>query len=105
MGDYFAHWLKVGERKGAKLPKIFFVNWFRKDAERQVHLAGLRRQRARAEVDLRSPRRHGRSARNRDRPRADEGVARRLAASRISDEALDTLTSVDLDVWERRSRR
>jgi phosphoenolpyruvate carboxykinase (GTP) len=32
MGDYFGHWLKMGERAGAKLPKIYFVNWFRKDA-------------------------------------------------------------------------
>jgi phosphoenolpyruvate carboxykinase (GTP) len=31
MADYFAHWLKIGEREGAKLPKIFYVNWFRKD--------------------------------------------------------------------------
>jgi phosphoenolpyruvate carboxykinase (GTP) len=31
MGDYFAHWLKVGKSPGAKMPKIFFVNWFRKD--------------------------------------------------------------------------
>jgi len=31
MGDYFGHWLKIGQRQGAKLPKIFFVNWFRKD--------------------------------------------------------------------------
>ena len=30
MGDYFSHWLKIGERDGAKLPKIFGVNWFRK---------------------------------------------------------------------------
>jgi phosphoenolpyruvate carboxykinase (GTP) len=30
MGDYFAHWLTVGERDGAKLPQIFYVNWFRK---------------------------------------------------------------------------
>jgi len=31
MADYFGHWLEVGRRKGAKLPKIFLVNWFRKD--------------------------------------------------------------------------
>jgi phosphoenolpyruvate carboxykinase (GTP) len=29
MGDYFAHWLSIGKRAGAKLPKIFYVNWFR----------------------------------------------------------------------------
>jgi phosphoenolpyruvate carboxykinase (GTP) len=33
MGDYFAHWLKIGETNGAKLPKVFYVNWFRKDAD------------------------------------------------------------------------
>ena len=33
MGDYFAHWLKIGEKAGAKLPKIFYVNWFRKSTE------------------------------------------------------------------------
>jgi phosphoenolpyruvate carboxykinase (GTP) len=31
-GDYWAHWLSFSERC-AKLPKIFHVNWFRKDAE------------------------------------------------------------------------
>ncbi|MDQ2761658.1 MAG: phosphoenolpyruvate carboxykinase (GTP) [Actinomycetota bacterium] len=31
MGDYFTHWLKVGERGAAKLPRIFYVNWFRRD--------------------------------------------------------------------------
>ncbi len=31
MGDYFGHWLKIGERSGAVLPKIFYVNWFRQD--------------------------------------------------------------------------
>ena len=34
MGDYFAHWLKIGEQAdAAKLPKIYYVNWFRKDAD------------------------------------------------------------------------
>jgi len=34
MGDYFAHWLKLGANAAdpAKLPRIFAVNWFRKDA-------------------------------------------------------------------------
>ena len=31
MGDYWAHWIKVGQRTDLKLPKIFRVNWFRKD--------------------------------------------------------------------------
>ncbi|HZQ67891.1 MAG TPA: phosphoenolpyruvate carboxykinase (GTP) [Terriglobales bacterium] len=31
MGDYFAHYLNIGARPGAKLPKIFYVNWFRTD--------------------------------------------------------------------------
>ncbi|MFM7391136.1 MAG: phosphoenolpyruvate carboxykinase (GTP) [Actinomycetota bacterium] len=32
MGDYFRHWLKLGKQAdAAKLPKIFFVNWFRRD--------------------------------------------------------------------------
>lgn len=34
MGDYFAHWCDMGTKTDAeKLPKIFYVNWFRKDAE------------------------------------------------------------------------
>ena len=34
MGDYFAHWLEMGKNTDAsKLPKIFYVNWFRKDAD------------------------------------------------------------------------
>jgi len=31
MGDYFAHYLKIGSSRGAKLPKIYYVNWFRTD--------------------------------------------------------------------------
>jgi len=31
MADYFRHWLRLGLREGAKLPRIFYVNWFLKD--------------------------------------------------------------------------
>ncbi len=36
MGDHFGHWIRLGrelEASGAKLPKIFTVNWFRTDAD------------------------------------------------------------------------
>ena len=34
MADYFAHWLKIGrEADSEKLPKVFLVNWFRKDED------------------------------------------------------------------------
>ena len=33
MGDYMAHWVKLGQtHDAALLPKIYYVNWFRKDA-------------------------------------------------------------------------
>ncbi len=32
MADYFGHWIAQSRREGARLPRIFHVNWFRKDA-------------------------------------------------------------------------
>jgi phosphoenolpyruvate carboxykinase (GTP) len=31
MADYWSHWLEIGRREGAKLPRVFHVNWFRKN--------------------------------------------------------------------------
>jgi phosphoenolpyruvate carboxykinase (GTP) len=33
MGDYFEHWLEMGRRPGAQLPRIFYVNWFQQDGQ------------------------------------------------------------------------
>ncbi|XP_017929445.1 phosphoenolpyruvate carboxykinase, cytosolic [GTP] isoform X2 [Manacus vitellinus] len=32
-GKYLAHWLSMAQRPAAKLPRIFHVNWFRKDSQ------------------------------------------------------------------------
>jgi phosphoenolpyruvate carboxykinase (GTP) len=33
MGDYFRHWLQTGQQADpSKLPRLFYVNWFRKNA-------------------------------------------------------------------------
>ena len=31
MGDYWSHWLKIGQQGGDHMPRIYYVNWFRKD--------------------------------------------------------------------------
>ena len=33
MADYFGHWLEIGRSEAPQLPKIFLVNWFRKDED------------------------------------------------------------------------
>jgi phosphoenolpyruvate carboxykinase (GTP) len=98
MGDYFAHWLKIGEREGAKLPRIFFVNWFRKDSEGKFIWPGFGEnarvlkwicERLDGETDaIDTP--IGRL------PSAD---ALDLIGLNIAAQDLETLLSVDLDVW------
>ena len=42
MADYFGHWLRIGEQADPeKLPKIFYVNWFRKGADGQFLWPGF----------------------------------------------------------------
>lgn len=40
MGDYFKHWLKIGQNS-SNLPKIFYVNWFQKNQDDQFIWPGF----------------------------------------------------------------
>jgi len=99
MGDYFAHWLKIGERQGAKLPKIFFVNWFRKNQDGKFIWPGFG-DNARV-LKWVSERLDGKAAAN-DTPIGRVPTVASLDTSglSLSNDALDTLLGVDLDVWD-----
>ena len=74
MGDYFGHWLGMGARLRTP-PRIFRVNWFRRDGTGTIPVARLRRQRARPQVDRRPDPRRRRRARDAHRLRADARAA------------------------------
>ncbi len=76
-GDYWGHWLSMAKRV-RKLPGIFHVNWFRRDAARPLPVAGLRREPARACLDHRTLQRPRGGGRHADRRRAAPRRARSL---------------------------
>jgi phosphoenolpyruvate carboxykinase (GTP) len=41
IGDYFRHWLDMGQKFGAHQPRIFHVNWFRKDGNGKFFWPGF----------------------------------------------------------------
>lgn len=41
IADYWAHWLWLGKRPGAQMPRVYYVNWFRKNAENKFLWPGF----------------------------------------------------------------
>ena len=99
MGDYFAHWLKIGAQADAEnLPRIYFVNWFRKNAEGKYVWPGFGEN---ARVLKWICERLDGAAEAVDTPigRVPARGALDVSGLSLSDEALDLLLGVDIDVW------
>ena len=99
MGDYFAHWLKLGAKADAdKLPKIYFVNWFRKDRNGKFAWPGFGDN---SRVLKWIVERLDGKAAAQETPigRTPAEGSLDLTGLDISDEHLDLLLNVDAEVW------
>jgi phosphoenolpyruvate carboxykinase (GTP) len=99
MGDYFAHWLKMGEgRDAAKMPRMFFVNWFRKGEDGKFVWPGFGDN---TRVLKWVAERLDGEAEALDTPvgRVPTREALDLSGLDLTDGQLDTLLSVDAEVW------
>ena len=99
MGDYFAHWLSMGGRTdAAKLPRLYFVNWFRKNEDGKFVWPGFGDN---ARVLKWIAGRLDGEAEAVDTPvgRVPTREALDLSGLDLSDADLSTLLDVDADVW------
>jgi phosphoenolpyruvate carboxykinase (GTP) len=101
MADYFAHWLKIGaEAQPGRLPRIFYVNWFRKDGDGKFLWPGYgENSRVLAWVFARCAG-HGASVETPIGllPPVDAGGID-VSGLGMSDEAISELLSVDAEEW------
>src|SRR4051812_36211415 len=99
MAEYFRHWLDTGKRDGADLPRIFYVNWFRKDHDGKFLWPGFgENSRVLAWVFERCAGRAG--ARETAIGLLPEEGAIDRAGLDVSDEAMEELLSVDTEAWK-----
>jgi phosphoenolpyruvate carboxykinase (GTP) len=97
MADYWAHWLRIGQTKGAKLPRVYYVNWFRKQDGRFLWPGFGENSRVLAWVFERCAGR----AEGRETPIGIVPAPRHLELSGLAlrDEHVDALLSVDAEGW------
>ena len=100
MGDYFKHWLSMASRTDpAKLPRIYFVNWFRKDARGKFVWPGFGdNSRVLKWIIERLEGKAGAV----DTPigRTPDRASLDVAGLGLTEEQLDLLLTVDPDVWK-----
>lgn len=99
MGDYFSHWLEIGASTASeKLPKLFYVNWFRKGADKKFLWPGYgENSRVLAWVFDRCA--DDAPARDTQIGRVPDVGALPLDGLKLAPGALDELLSVDADSW------
>ena len=100
MGDYFTHWLSMAKRTDpAKLPRIYFVNWFRKDARGKFVWPGFGdNSRVLKWIVERLEGKAGAV----DTPigRTPDRASLDVSGLSLTDEQLDLLLTVDPEVWK-----
>ena len=85
MADYFAHWLSIGASADPdKLPKIFYVNWFRKDEDGRWLWPGYGENSTGPRVGIRTGQRDRRGHRNPDRLHTRTGSHRHRGPRRVA---------------------
>ena len=96
MADYFGHWLKLGGQDGAKMPRHLLRQLVPQGRGRQVPVARVRRELARARVDL-PPAATAKPRRTRRRPAGSRARRTSTRPGSISPpEKLETLLTVDI---------
>jgi phosphoenolpyruvate carboxykinase (GTP) len=100
MADYFGHWLKLGKQADpAKLPRIYFVNWFRKDKSGKFAWPGYGEN---SRVLKWICERLDGKAQAQDTPigRLPAQGALDVSGLNLSGEQLDILFNVDKEIWK-----